>query len=74
MNAFGGLLLVVSIGLLLVVGIPTIQDMLGEATASNDTAIQNAANGGSSATGTIFIALGFVALIGGAMIAINAFR
>lgn len=74
MNTVGGLLLLFALGLIIVVGVPAAQSMLGEASASNDTAIQTAAHGSTGAIQPIFTVLGYVALIIGAIIAINAFR
>lgn len=73
MNSIGGLILLLSIGLLVVVGVPAMSNLIDDAQASNDTAIQQAATGGESVTAPLFTILGYLALLLGGILAIKAF-
>jgi hypothetical protein len=73
MRTVGSLVLMVSLGLILLVGINATQSLSDEANASGDSSIVSQAASGDTVLSPIFLLLGFIVLIVGAIAAVNAF-
>lgn len=74
MKTIGSLILLVGISMLVLVGIIALSDTLGEAQNSNDSVITAQASGAENAVTPILTVLSYLALVIGAVIAINSFR
>ncbi len=70
----GSLIMLVMFALIVSVGITASSDLLGEASASNDTAVAHSADGATHVITPIFQLMGFGVLIVGIMVAINAYN
>ena len=73
MKMIGSLILLVSLGLLILVAVGGVQDLSTQALNSNSTVIVDQTTHADNAINPVFYALGFVVLIVGAAIAIDAY-
>jgi len=74
MKTIGSLVLFVSIGLLLVGGMHSLQDMTNQADTTNDQNIVSQTSSVNAAATPVLFIMGFAVLIIGSVIAIDAFK
>ena len=74
MKTIGSLVLFVSIGLLLVGGMHSLQDMTNQADITNDQNIVSQTSSVNTCTTPVLFIMGFAVLIIGSVIAIDAFK
>ena len=74
MKTVGALILLVSLGLVVLVSIGAIGDMTNQATNSGDMSVVGVISSVGAMANPIFLVFGFLILIVGASIAIDAFR